>query len=229
MSRKVIPEHLLLSAMASAIMLSFALVGPASSNDLTSMERIAVVSAFILICILGMLSALDLVNFTWIKEQLIPREQGRARPGPTRVGHHPDCEGFRGHTIGLRGRIYCCGCLSLAIGSSIAICLMALLMIFSNIAPANGPYLVLLGLLIVAITFVDAWVHRLRWVHILTNVLLPVGFLLMTIGVTVATGDGSLGLVAVLISILFMDTRISISQRKHEDICRRCGRECKAY
>lgn len=229
MLRKVIPEHLLLSALASAIMLSFALVGTASSNDLTPIERMAVVSAFIMICTLGMLSALDLVSFARGKEQLIPRERGRARSGPMRVGHHPDCEGFRGHTIGLRGRTYCCGCLSLAFGSGIAICLMAMLMLFTNIAPTNGPYLVLLGLLIVAISFLEAWVHRQRWTHILANVLLPVGFMLMTIGVTVATGDGALGLVAVLISILFMDTRISISRWKHEDICRRCCRECKAY
>jgi len=229
MLRKVIPEHLLLSALASAIMLSFALVGPDNGNDLTTMERMAVASAFILICTLGMLSGLDFVSFARRKEQLIPREQARTPSGPRRVGHHPDCEGFRDHTIGLRGRIYCCGCLSLAFGSGIAICLMTMLMLFTNIAPTNGPHLVLLGLLIVTIAFVDAWVHRQRWVHILTNVLLPVGFLLMTVGVTEATGDGALGLVAVLISVLFMDTRISISRWKHEEICRRCGRGCKAY
>jgi hypothetical protein len=229
MLKKAVMEHLLLSSMASAVLFSFTLVGPNSGDVLTPSERAVIGSVFILVCAIGFLAGMDTLRFTRASKKWRSRAENRAHPGPKRIGHHPDCGRFEDHIIVTKGKIFCCGCLSLAIGSAIAIILMTLLMVFPKIAPTSGPYLFSSGLTLVALAFVETGVHFRRWAHILLNILVPIGFCEITVGVSVATGDMALGLIAVLISILLLDTRISISKWKHSEVCRRCDRECKAY
>ncbi len=214
MLKKAVMDYLLLSALASAVLLSFVLVGPIDGDDLAPSEWMAIGSVFILVCALGILSSTDIARFARAKEKYSPRGEGGTRPGPVRVGHHPDCESFKDHIIVTKGKIFCCGCLSLALGSAIAIVLMVLLMFFSGISPLSGPPLFALGLSFVALAFVETGIHCRRGAHMLVNILLPVGFLSITVGVSVATGNMALGLVAVLISILLLDTRITISRWK---------------
>ena len=90
--------------------------------------------------------------------------------------------------------------------------------------------LVAIGLLLVLINFVETARHsRTPPLHILANAILPVGFLLVTLSVSEATGEVSIGLVAMLVSFLLLDARIHISDWKHAEICRRCGRSCWTY
>jgi hypothetical protein len=70
---------------------------------------------------------------------------------------------------------------------------------------------------------------RLGKVHVLANALLVIGFFLMTIGVSSATGSGVAGLFAIMICLLYMDARIRISEWKHADICQKCGQPCRSY
>lgn len=229
MLKKIEIRYLILSALASAVLFSFTLVGSNSSDDLTPLERTVIGSVFILICTLGILACMDFVRFSGIDDVQTSKDKGRTNPGPKRVGHHPDCERFKDHIIETNGKVLCCGCTSLAIGSLIAIILMVLYMVYPQVIPQSGSILFVSGISFVALAFVETGVHHRRWVHILANILLPLGFLLITVGVSVATGDMALGSIAVLISILLLDTRISISKWKHAEVCTKCGRECKAY
>jgi hypothetical protein len=63
----------------------------------------------------------------------------------------------------------------------------------------------------------------------MANAILPVGFVLVTVGAAESTGKVAIGLLAVLISFLWLETRIHISDWKHAEICRKCGRECRSY
>jgi hypothetical protein len=98
------------------------------------------------------------------------------------------------------------------------------------VAPAQGPWLVLFAVTLVLIAFVETGMRsRLGKVHVLANALLVIGFFLMTIGVSSATGSGVAGLFAIMICLLYMDARIRISEWKHADICQKCGQPCRSY
>ena len=65
--------------------------------------------------------------------------------------------------------------------------------------------------------------------HIISNVGLPLGFFFVVIGAFQLTGDVISGLIAVIISFLWLDTRIQISNWRHSIICKICKKECKVY
>jgi hypothetical protein len=58
---------------------------------------------------------------------------------------------------------------------------------------------------------------------------LVIGFLLVTLGTASATSTILLGLVAILICYLWLDTRIQISDWRNALVCHSCGQTCKYY
>ena len=65
--------------------------------------------------------------------------------------------------------------------------------------------------------------------HVTGNVLLVIGFFLVVAGVFGTTKSPLIGAFAVLISFLWLDTRVQLSNWHHAMICRDCKNTCKAY
>jgi len=128
------------------------------------------------------------------------------------------------------GRVMCEGCLGLGLGCAIGLLLILVYLIDPIIVPRQGPALIIIGLILIITNFAETAHHsRTVGLHIMANVILPIGFLLVTVGVSEATGEVVISLLAVLVSFLLLDTRIHISDWKHTEICRKCGQACRSY
>lgn len=218
----------MLSAAASALLLCFAIMGPSPGRALTLLDRAIIGAVFIAVCVWGVLSATNTVHIGGPRPRSNSLGEDRLAQR-RRIGHHPDCEGFADHVIVIGNRAFCCGCLGLAIGSVLSILLMFSFIASSWPPSGLGLTLVVIGLLAAALVLLETTFHLRPQAHIAVNTLLPLAFLMITVGTSEATGDVALGLVAILISLLLLETRISISQWKHAETCRKCGRDCRCY
>lgn len=222
--------YVFLTIAAALLLLLVSLVGPGGS-DLPSNERYIVALAFIACCIFGMVVSLRPRCHRFGKGA---RKSDLSRSNPSQgrrlIGHHPDCGSFDGHVIAIRGRRYCGGCLGLALGSLAAAIIMVVL-IFIDWAPQSiGLPLLIAGLGLVALALAET-AHHLGpgAIHVLMNAALVIGFLLTVVGVTTATQSGGYGLIAIVLCLLWMDTRVQISDWKHARVCDDCPQGCKSY
>ncbi len=228
---------LLLSLVAGVLVLAIALTGVAPEGDVAESDRRALGGALMLVCALGIVSAL---RPDWRRSVLAGGEgpDGHGSPdadgplpGPPRRGHHPECEGFASHTLGLLGRVRCAGCTGLAAGAfAVAVLVWLYAVEPSALDPMGGLAMVLAGLSLVALVLGTALVGKVRpWASLLLNALLVVGFALVSIGLLEATGELAWGLVGVVLSVLWMDTRIQLSRWNHAAVCALCPEGCVAY
>jgi hypothetical protein len=189
--------------------------------------------AFITSCLLGLSLAL---RPGWIK-----RTAGKGYHGASnsrkqsitkrRLGHHPDCSGFKEHVIHTKNKTLCAGCTGLALGSIAAILLMGFyIAIPIRLSHIQLELLALLGIFFIALSFLEIANDKRRPItHVLTNILLVLGFLLLVVVVFEQTASIPFGILTVVISFLFMDTRIQLSSWKHSLTCKNCRSACKAY
>jgi hypothetical protein len=145
-----------------------------------------------------------------------------------RLGHHPDCGRFRSHTIRFNNKVLCAGCTGLAIGAGLAIFLMILVMILPINPSKNLLFsLLILGLVLIAFNFASTMNEsRTSNAKLGSNVLLVLGFFLVTIGIFMLTGALIFGILGILVCVLWLDTRILLSKHNHHYICKKCSIKC---
>ena len=148
-----------------------------------------------------------------------------------RIGHHPNCQNFKNHIIKIKKRVYCTGCLGLGIGSIISIIILFFyLILLNNHSILIYQYLFYLGIIFIYLSFLDSLIlKKFKIIHILSNILLIIGFLLIILCTFEVTGKLIFGLIGILASFLFLETRIQISILNHVTICNNCMKECKMY
>jgi hypothetical protein len=96
---------------------------------------------------------------------------------------------------------------------------------------ATGCYhVVFLGLIIIGLAYVEIMLPiRHAVVHIISNIFLVLSFFLVTISIFETTGNKVYGILSVIISFLFLDTRIQLSNWQHARICESCSETCKMH
>jgi hypothetical protein len=158
-------------------------------------------------------------NYKNLNEKIIKRE-----------GHHPNCLQFRNHVIKVKNKKYCAGCLGLSIGSFLSIILIIIYNLINIVYFDMYWYLLMFGLIIILYSFFEMFLNnKYPWIHLLSNTILIIGFLLILIGTIEKTGEFFYGLISLLVSFLFLKTRIQLSIFNHENICLNCNRTCKIY
>lgn len=219
-----------LSFAAALLLLVISLAGSSASASLGTVERSIVALAFIACCAFGIVQS---IRPRCHRPRAERRSKGQADCDRARrrlVGHHPDCGSFDDHVIVLRGRSYCAGCMGLALGSSLAALAMAALIYFGWGPESIGLPILLVGFVLVGLGLVETAVHRKHQaLHVVANVVLVIGFLLVVFGTAVATQNGGYGLIAIVLCLLWMDARVQISDWKHADVCESCSQGCKSY
>jgi hypothetical protein len=152
-------------------------------------------------------------------------------PGPPRRGHHPDCGAFEGHTVEWSGRTRCAGCTGLTVGAIAAILLTLVYVVDPpSVLWTSGPGLVIAGIALVTLDLFAALAGGLDpRAGMGLNALMMVGFALVSAGLLESTGELTWGLVGVIVSTLWMDTRIQVSRWNHAAVCAVCPEACVAY
>jgi hypothetical protein len=203
------------------------------NGSVTFNDKIIVGFAFIISCILGISMAF---KPNWIhrigeEPKSTIQKSTKQNASISREGHHPTCKNFKNHTFNINNIKYCAGCMGLAIGAVIAIISMCMYLInplemgreLTDIFLATG--FMIIGLIFLKILTRQTTVST----HIISNTCLPLGFYLVVVGTLEYTGDVISSLIAVMISFLWLDTRIQISNWRHTVICRICENNCKVY
>ncbi len=207
------------------------ILGFSSSNPIVDTpSKLAVGTAFFASCALGLSMAL---RPGWYKRKGRREDQPSKKIETSRstVGHHPDCASFDRHRTRIGERTFCAGCLGITIGSILALFLMATYIIAAQSGMRSwGQSLLLLGSLTIVLAYAEAaYPKRNVALHVFLSAILIVGFLSITIGMLESSGNAIIGLMGILFSFLWMNTRISISHWRHALLCAQCGQPCKSY
>ena len=142
-------------------------------------------------------------------------------------GHHPGCEGFSNHEFQIGKKTYCAGCTGLLIGASISLVTVSAYF-FSQIQLDRvaihlfgfGFITVLVGLL------TPIFIAGRSAIRIATNAFLILGMSSILVGADTQLHNIQIDLYLIALDILWLTTRISLSQLNHERICAKCTQEC---
>lgn len=224
--------YLTLSIVAGFFIIIISLYGSSDKNLLDIYDKIFVVLFFIIICFFGISLALFPRWYKRFKtnKNVKSNKSQNNKIIRNRLGHHPDCDQFEQHILKIKNKKVCTGCTGIALGSIISIILICIYL-FSQVNYSVFYYLFLIfGLIFVFQIYLEIMVIiRNRIIHMLSNVLHVIGFFLITISIFELTSSIIYTSISILLSFLFLDTRIQISLYKHCLICKKCKEECKMY
>ncbi len=222
---------MILSATATAMIVTVSWQPLSTAPSPNLLDKLLVGGAFIASCLFGISLT---IRPAWMRRLIgsnneeVPRQLAQAR---ARRGHHPDCGHFNSHTFNWKGRTLCAGCTGLAAGSIVSVLLMSLYVALPVGLPVGVLQAALvLGLALVGAKYVETVLPLNRaYARIISNSLLVVGFFLVVVGFLELSGSVVFGVMGVLFSFLFLDTRIQLSRWQHIRACRDCVEDCKVY
>lgn len=229
---KNIFSYLLLSTIAVALTLIMVLLGSSATNTITFEDRLFVTGAFITSCIFGISIA---IYPSWWKKFLRHADRksniNSGKLSRAFRGHHPDCNTFKSHSIMIKNKIRCAGCLGLIIGSMASIFMMILFLFILPNLPLTTLYLLFgLGSLVPPLIYGEIMLpKRHAIVHIILNITLILGFFCLIISVIEITRSAIYGILIIIICFLLLDTRIQLSNWNHARMCNFCPESCKMY
>jgi len=225
--------YILLSIIATFLLLILIYLGSSKTNIIDLYDKLLIGGLFIICCLFGISLAL---YPGWYKKISKTSKNNLNKKNDKialrkRKGHHPDCDQFKNHVIRLDSNVLCTGCLGLSIGSISSIFLMLIYVVITSEKTLMVFYLlVFLGLIMIAFNFIEIMFPiRHKIIHIFSNIFIVVGFLLIVIGVFEITGSKTYAIISIIFSVLWLYTRIQLSNRRHSLICSSCNKKCKMY
>jgi hypothetical protein len=209
------------------------LLTPSEINAIKVTDKWILFVIFVTSDVIGILLALkpgwhkNIIN----REQMPNSPKSNRKTTIHRAGHHPVCEQFSGHVLQTKNYTLCAGCSGLATGAIISSILMSIFFLLpSTISKPTLVLMIFFGLGLVAFNFIQVTNHMYNAVlHFFSNAALMLGFFFTVIGVFFLTANIYYGLIVILFSFLWLETRIQLSNWHHEYICRNCEKECKDY
>ncbi len=203
-----------------------------SSNLVKEIDRMIIAIIFITISIFGVSLALHPKWYNKItKKDMKNVKINENNNKINREGHHPNCKKFQSHIILIKRSKYCAGCIGLALGAFVSILLMIYYFIIDNSqSTLNYQNIFFLGVIFIFNSYFESIIHKKNSIiHIIFNMLFIIGFLLIIISTLENSGDFIYGIISVLASFLFLETRIQISFLNHINTCFKCTGQCKMY
>ncbi|UCB61391.1 MAG: hypothetical protein JSW72_04910 [Candidatus Bathyarchaeota archaeon] len=215
-----------------ALILVAALVNFAPPRpDAIPWRRSAVGLAFGLVCVLGVLAGVfpskcaGLLHFQRKKSGESHHEsQILSQANVAFRGHHPDCGSFNGHVVSVRQQHLCAGCAGLILGALLSLVGVALHFLINVVLWSNN-------VLIFWIGFVGVFCGLLQYslfnwakssVHLAVNTYFVVGVFLILVGADGITKSTMVDSYVIILSLLWLYTRILLSQQEHKEICAAC-------
>jgi len=142
----------------------------------------------------------------------------------TIVGHHPNCGNFSAHTFQINNMRLCGGCTGLFLGALSAF-VGAAVYFFGNWHVAQSANTILLvGVLGVASGLLQHLLFNVRksFVRLFLNSFFVFGAFLILIGIDELIQSLAIDLFIIALSVFWLYTRISLSERSHRRVCYSC-------
>jgi hypothetical protein len=223
----------LVISLAGLCLLPFLLINP-PPTIVIPWQTPLIGSLFILICGLGIVAgvsprhcSLSFRNRTKIVEEKPADPQTQPALDIEKRGHHPTCDAYAGHVLKLQSRTLCAGCSGLVTGAIIAIC--GTVLVFFVGWQFYDPCLIFwIGFVFVTIGLMQHLIYRILLVNrgvarFIVNILFVLGPLLLLASLIQISNSLALAGYLLLLTLYWIFTRISMSQRSHRLICRRCA------
>ena len=225
--------YITLSIAAAFLLLILAFSSNLNTKTIDLYDRYFVSIFFIISCLIGVSLT---IHPGWIRKSMKGKinnstNENIKKTGIKREGHHPICDKFKNHIFRYKSRVYCTGCLGLAIGCVISIFLIIFYnSFFVKISPEIYFYLIIIGMIIIGFVFIEIISNtRNVYIHIIINSFFIISFLMIIIGISEITGNKIYGIIGIIFSFLWLDTRIQLSNWHHGKICSKCSKSCKMY
>jgi len=198
----------------------------------TTQSRNITLLLFIFICLAGMIAALypsrckELSSFN--KKQL-SKDTIDYSAKPMFSGHHPECDVFNNHTFKLLGKKLCAGCSGLFSGAFFAVA--GTLIYYFNGIGIYGPLAFWTGTFMVLASLVQLSFLNLNknWLKFVFNFVLVFGSFLIIVGINEINGGVLIDAYFLLLVIIWIMTRIWISEDNHATICYECQKSTCNY
>jgi hypothetical protein len=140
-------------------------------------------------------------------------------------GHHPNCGKFSDHKIQFKGTSYCAACTGLFVGAVTAMSITVLYFFLGFDVKLLSFPAVLVGQLGFALGLLQFKFKG--WTRFGANLMFVVGNCLMLIGVDELVHSVFVDVYMIGLVLLWILTRVMISQWDHYSICLACGFSCK--
>jgi hypothetical protein len=207
------------------------LISYPSSTAINQTEKLLLTLSFILVCLFGFSCA---ISPRWCKRYFTISSQSYHHSSKKHhhffIGHHPNCSEFQTHTLSIKNKVYCAGCLGLAIGCILSIILMIIYYQYPISSTTLWYSLIILGFFLIFLVYSENSLSLRNSVfHCLINLLLILSFFFIMVSVLEITHNIVFSIIALLFSFLWLETRIQISRYQHTSICSNCPKECKQY
>lgn len=221
-------ETFLVSVSIFGLLLSIFFVFYTSTiADGFAYRNLLVGSAFGAVCVLGIYAALfpsscftipkfHKSNKKFIRELNIHEKPLRA--------HHPSCENYVTHILSIGSMKFCATCSGLLVGAILAL-LGTGLYFFGSLSIGDPAILVLTGAAGVSLGLLQAALPKFSvgLTRFFASIFFVFGTFLMLASIDIAVKNTSIALFFVVLSIVWILTKISLSQRDHKSTCSNCS------
>jgi hypothetical protein len=207
----------------------FFVIHPASIKDNFPFRNLVVGSAFSILCISGMFAALFPSSC-----QAIPKiwKSNKDRDLPevheiTLRAHHPSCDNYSAHILSIGNMKFCATCSGLLVGATIVL-LGTALCFFGNLRIGEPSTLVWVGTSGVTVGLLQSAFPKFSngLTRFLASVIFVLGTFLLLVSINEAAKNFFIDLFFIAVSLLWILTKIALSQRDHQNICSRCTKKC---
>jgi len=142
-------------------------------------------------------------------------------------GHHPNCEGFSDHEFQIGKKTYCAGCAGLLIGALTSLVTVSAYFISQVQLDKVAIHLVGFGFItVLAGLLTPIFSPGRSAIRLTTNTFLILGMSSILVGADTLLHNIQIDLYLIALDILWLTTRISLSQLNHERICADCTQKC---
>lgn len=143
-------------------------------------------------------------------------------------GHHPDCGNFSDHEFKVGRKTFCAGCMGLLIGASVS--LIATSLYFSSQFQIDGSaaaFLLGFGFIAIPVGFLSPiFLGKGSLIRLTTNTFFILGMSSTLLGADALLHNIHIDLYIIALNILWLITRISLSELNHSRTCAKCSRRC---
>lgn len=203
-------------------------VYPPKLEDNFAFRNLAVGSAFAAVCVIGILAVLypnscsGILDFE--KRDGYERSSRRVHELALR-GHHPTCEGYSSHVLRIGDRRFCATCSGLLVGAIVVLIGIGTYF-FGNLRIGENPFiLVSVGAVGLVLGLFYPFIPRFRngFTRFFASILFTVGSFLILVSMEEAAANTSIDFFFVALSVLWILTKMSISQWEHQRTCSQCS------
>jgi hypothetical protein len=207
----------------------FFVVHPASIKNNFPFRNLVAGSAFSIICISGILAALFPSSCQTIPKIWKSNKNGD-RPDfheTTLEAHHPSCNNYSAHILKISNMKFCATCSGLLVGATFVL-LGTALYFFGNLRIGEPSTLVWVGTAGVTLGLLQSAFPKFSngLTRFLASVVFVVGTFLLLVSINEATNNLSIDLFFITVSLLWILTKIALSQKDHQKICSLCTKKC---